>query len=179
MRRPPRVLALVLVVLGGLLGTSAPASASDDGLRALVTTTALTREKVEREIGAVRPPAKVTLRSYLSYLDRVARVHAKVGRTAAGLLRDFGAEPADTPQAGAGRELVLSGLDDLSKAADRYAAAARRAAKRLRRAHTTAAVRRAADAFERDGSAFRKLANRGIDRAGRGGAMIASAPTMR
>ncbi|WP_026910754.1 hypothetical protein [Patulibacter minatonensis] len=176
MRRRSRVPAFVLVVLLGALGPVAGASASDNGLRALVGEAAAAKTRVERDVAKAGLPQSGSKAAYVRALKRSARIYAGVRRTADGLLRDFGAEAADTPQADAGRTLMVGGLDDVAHAADRYAAATRRATARVRRARSIAALERAARAYDRDGRACRKIADRGFDQAGRGASTIQSAP---
>jgi hypothetical protein len=171
-----RVPVVAVVAALAILAPAAGASASDNGLRALVGKAAAAKTKVERDVAKAGLPQNGSRADYVRALKRSARIYSSVRRTADGLLRQFGAEAADSPQADAGRTLMVGGLDDVAHAADRYAAATRRATVRVRRARSVAALERAARAYDRDGRACRKIADRGFDQAGRGASTIQSAP---
>ncbi|WP_026910750.1 hypothetical protein [Patulibacter minatonensis] len=168
MRRASRPSVLLLVVLAGLLGAPAMASASDVGLRALVVEETAAEKRSDAAAERIPEPKKGSNRSLATYLDRYARHFASVERTVDGFRRRYAAEAPETPAVLAAREQVLLGLRDISNGAHGFAVAARRAAARYRKVRTDAGADSVARRFDRDLKTPTKTLKRGNQRDAKG-----------
>lgn len=175
MRRASRPSILGLLVLLGLLGGPAAASASDAGLRALVVRETAAEAKSDKEMKAIPEPRAGSIPGLITYLDRYARYFSRLERTIDGFRRSYAHEGPETPATDAARTQILLGLRDISDGAHGFALASKRAAARYRKVSTDAGARSIARRFNRDLKAPTKTLKRGNQRDATGRKAIADA----
>jgi hypothetical protein len=175
---------LVLIALAGLFGPPAVASASDTGLRTLVSEqraeekrleaafeTATESARIGESVGTAQIARRVALalRRLANQADRARRSYDRYrGR--------FAAEAPETNEATVGRTLVLRGLRDGSVALRRYERIARRYAAKARRVRTAEGFERLSVRVDRANAAQARLSERSEKRLKRGRTLIRTAP---
>lgn len=183
MRRVHRPLPLlVLIAVLAVAGPPTTASASDAGLRVLVSEQRAEEKRLEKAIEAVSPDvdgsmstAQITrrtaraLRTLATQVDRFRRSYDEYRRR-------FAAEGPETPQSTQGRDLVLGGLRDGSRAARDTARVTRRFAARVRRARTAEGLERLGERYARESAGAVRVGERSEKRLKRGRTLIRNAP---
>ncbi|MEV4419021.1 hypothetical protein AB0L40_03485 [Patulibacter sp. NPDC049589] len=172
---------LVLVALAALLGPPAAASASDAGLKALVTAQRAAEKRFEAQLdtaaGRLGSPSsvKVYRSRVVRFYGETAKVFARVSASYDRYRKKFAGEAFQTPEAQRGRSLMVSGLRDGSKALTQQRKVVLQAVRKTRKARTAKAIVRIAGTLD-GGGATKKLSDRGDDRLKRGRSLITKAP---
>lgn len=176
---------LVLVALLGLLGPPATASASDAGLRALVTEqrAAEKRQEAAIERSATSTTRGITASTSLAQVRRrTARALQTIERHCRRFRREtdafrarFEAEAPETNEATVGRTLVVRGLRDAATSFRRTERATNRAVARIRRSRTADGFVRISERFQRELERD-AAAERSEKRLKRGRTLIRTAP---
>lgn len=179
---------LVLIALAGLLGPPAVASASDAGLRTLVseqralekqqeTRAKATVAAIEDRVGSATSGAQAGRRA-AQVCRSIARQSRRVRIGYAGYLARFQAEAPETNEATVGRTLMIRGLRGSAPVLRRYEAIMRRAAARFSRVRTPEGLVRVADRLSRDETRIGQAAKRPDQRLKRGRTLIRNAPAV-
>lgn len=173
---------LVLIALAGLLGPPATASASDAGLRALVSQQRAEEKVFEKRLAAAsktigRPSSLAALkRRVVRYLRTAGRILGQVQRSYDRYRPRFAAEAPETPESTRGRTLVMLGLRDGSRHLVQLRGTVRRAERAVRRARSFEAVGRIGERI--DDAPGQKNAKRSDARLKRGRTLIRNAPAV-
>lgn len=167
---------LVLVLVVGLLGPPASASASDAGLRAVVHRDVA----VEKQLGAaskrLRAPSSKSFQAYVRFLRRVANHSSRVSRNVVALRRRYRAQRPETADATRGRALLLLGHRDIANAAHADAGTIHLGIRRMSHARTEGSYRRAYRRIIRGLKQQDRRYGRGGSRITRGRKLVLGAP---
>jgi hypothetical protein len=167
---------LVVLVLLGLLGPPASASARDAGLRAVVARDVAAEKRLDAAGRRLRPPSSKTYAAYVRFLRRIAIHSSRVDRTVTGVRRSYRAQRPQTAEAARGRTLLLRGHRDIASASHADAGTIHLGIRQMSRARTEGAYRRAyrrmLRGLERQEARYR----RGGSRIVRGRRLIRNAP---
>lgn len=177
---------VVLLALLALLGPPAVASASDAGLKALVTQQRADEKTFEQrvETAAAALPAGLesartaaqAARRVAASLDRLARLVRAVRRSYASYGPRFAAEAPETNESTVGRTLMIRGLRDGVAGARTLERDVRRAASAFRKVRTYPGLGRVSRRLERELGGSNPAGDRSEKRLKRGRTLIRTAP---
>ncbi|WP_157260700.1 hypothetical protein [Patulibacter minatonensis] len=166
---------VLLAVTGAALGPPA-ASASDVGLRTLVTQEAKAEKEIKAAGKALKDPRSGSAKALARYFRRAANHFDDCKDTYDRYRSAFAREGSETPEVERGRHLVQLGLRDESAASADAARLLRRTGSQVRRASTDAGIDRTVSRFEKRFSSIDARGTRGEKRVKQGARIIRNAP---